>query len=112
MANNEFKTTVITYDERESAQKTPEPEVKDANKPNIQNVLFNITTKVPHVAETLPTVEVQTQEENSTKKVDLRSIEEVNKNASSLPKFYVREYKRSARLVVIWAIITALCAGV
>ncbi|MCQ3914916.1 MAG: hypothetical protein MJ201_04100 [Mycoplasmoidaceae bacterium] len=95
MANEEFKTTVISYDERQPEVKVEKPEPE---KSNIQNVLFNITTKVPHVTETLPTVKVESE---STTKIDLRKIEQVNKNAQALPKFYVREYKRSARLVIM-----------
>lgn len=103
MANEEFKTTVISYDERQPEVKVEKPEPE---KSNIQNVLFNITTKVPHVTETLPTVKVESE---STTKIDLRKIEQVNKNAQALPKFYVREYKRSARLVIMWAAITVIC---
>ncbi|MCQ3908077.1 MAG: hypothetical protein MJ200_00485 [Mycoplasmoidaceae bacterium] len=96
MANEEYKTTVISYDERQPQVKVVNEEV---SKPNLQNVLFNVTTKVPHVTQTLPTVKVETQE--ITKKVDLRSIEKINKNADALPRFYVREYKRSGRLVIL-----------
>ncbi|MCQ3915293.1 MAG: hypothetical protein MJ195_00630 [Mycoplasmoidaceae bacterium] len=96
MANEEYKTTVISYDERQ-------PEVKVAKeneaKPNIQNLLFNVTTKVPHVTQTLPTVKVEVEE--TTKKVDLRSVEKVNPHADAMPRFYIREYKRSGRLVAM-----------
>lgn len=108
MANEEFKTTVISYDSREPEVKPVEQQQANT-KTNIQNVLFNVTTSVPHVAETLPTVKVETQE--PTQKVDLRSVEKINKNADAFPKFYIREYKRSGRLVVMWALITALCLG-
>ncbi|XQP55430.1 MAG: MSC_0882 family membrane protein [Mycoplasmoidaceae bacterium] len=106
MANEEYKTTVISYDERQ-------PEIKVAKeetvKPNLQNILFNVTTKVPHVTQTLPTVKVETEE--TTTKVDLRSIEKINKHGDALPRFYIREYKRSGRLVALWGIITAICAA-
>lgn len=111
MANEEYKTTVISYDERQPKVEVVEQKQEQEQKPNIQNVLFNITTKVPHVTETLPTVKVETEESPTTKKVDLRSIEQVNKNAKSLPKFYIKEYKRSGRLVILWAAITAVCLG-
>ncbi|MCQ3907653.1 MAG: hypothetical protein MJ219_02705 [Mycoplasmoidaceae bacterium] len=89
MANEEYKTTVISYDERPQEVKQPRPE----DKPNIQNVLFNVTTAVPHVTETLPTMKIEPQP--SAKKIDLRPINKINKHASSLPRFYVREYYRS-----------------
>ncbi|MBQ0045405.1 MAG: hypothetical protein KBS35_00745, partial [Mycoplasma sp.] len=108
MAHEEYKTTVISYDERQPKVEVVEQKQEEAEKPNIQNVLFNITTKVPHVTETLPTVKVETQEK-TTKKIDLRSVEHVNKNAKALPKFYIQEYKRSGRLVILWAVITAIC---
>lgn len=106
MANEEFKTTVISYDERQPEVKVVQPQ-QELNKPNIQNVLFNVTTKVPHVTETLPTVKVE--QETETKKIDLRSVEKINKNANAFPKFYAREYKRSARVVLLWVAITAIC---
>ncbi len=108
MANREYKTTVISYDSRESHIQTTvesKPEVKNNE---LHNVLFNVTTKVPHVTETLPTVKIEGEE---TKKIDLRSIEKINKNAQSLPSFYVREYKRSFRLVIMWILLTAICIG-
>lgn len=108
MANEEFKTTVITYDERQPEVKT-EVVQKDTQKSNIQNVLFNVTTKVPHVTESLPAVEVeQTQQ---TSKVDLRGVEKINANSAAFPKFYIKEYKRSFRLVVMWAILTLICTA-
>lgn len=107
MANEEYKTTVISYDERtQEVMKGVRPE----DKPNIQNVLFNVTTAVPHVTETLPTMKVETQS-TLKRKVDLGSIRKLNKNSTSLPRFYVREYKRSFRLVMMWVILTALCAA-
>ena len=96
MANEEYKTTVISYDERTQEIKEAKPE----EKPNIQNVLFNVTTAVPHVTETLPTMKVETQS-SVKRKIDLRSIKRLNNNATSLPRFYVREYKRSFKLVVM-----------
>lgn len=107
MANEEFKTTVISYDERKP-EVAPVEQKQQVEQPKVQNVLFNITTKVPHVAETLPTVKVESQEQ---KKIDLSPLEKANKNYSALPKFYLREYKRSARLAIMWAVITAICAG-
>lgn len=106
MANEEYKTTVISYDERTQEIKEAKPE----EKPNIQNVLFNVTTAVPHVTETLPTMKVETQS-SVKRKIDLRSIKQLNNNATSLPRFYVREYKRSFKLVVMWIILTVLCAA-
>lgn len=110
MANEEFKTTVISFDSREEAEEKPVEQKVDEQKPNIQNVLFNVTTKVPHVAETLPTVKVETVSEKK-KKVDFKSIEKVNKNAQAIPKFYLKEYKRSGKLVILWGIIVAICLG-
>lgn len=108
MANEEFKTTVISYDSRKHDVDPVIEQKEEVNKPNLQNVLFNVTTKVPHVAETLPTVQVETQ---PTKKIDLRGVEKINKNAQAFPKFYIKEYKRSVRLVFLWLLLTAICLG-
>lgn len=108
MANEEYKTTVISYDEREPQVTTPVVEKTEVTNSNIHNVLFNVTTKVPHVAETLPTVKVEAV---PTQKVDFRTVEQINANAKAFPKFYLREYKRSGRLVIMWLILTAICLG-
>ncbi|XQP55700.1 MAG: MSC_0882 family membrane protein [Mycoplasmoidaceae bacterium] len=102
MANEEFKTTVISYNANEQ-----QPVVQQEEKPNIQNILFNVTTKVPHVNETLPTVKIDTTK--ATTKINLTPLQKLNKNASSFPKFYIKEYKRSWNLVIMWLVITAIC---
>ncbi len=109
MANKEFKTTVISFDSTQPKETKVEVIQSQPSKPTAQNVLFNITTKVPHVVETLPTVKVQ--DLHVSKKIDLKKVEEVNPNAKSFPTFYTREYKRSFRIVIMWLIITAICAG-
>ncbi|MCQ2956644.1 MAG: hypothetical protein MJ233_02050 [Mycoplasmoidaceae bacterium] len=98
MSSQEFKTTVISYDARETQAKPIDlqPEVE---KPTIQNVMFNITTKVPHVSETLPTVKVENVQ--PTKKIDLRTVEQINPQARCIPKFYMREYKRSFKIFIL-----------
>lgn len=110
MANQEFKTTVISFDSTQPKETKVEVIQPEPVKPNVaQNVLFNITTKVPHVVETLPTVKVE--DVHVSKKIELNKIEKLNPNAKSMPKFYLKEYKRSFRLVIMWLIITAICAG-
>ncbi len=108
MSSQEFKTTVISYDARENqTQAKPMDFQSDVGKPTIQQVMFNITTKVPHVSETLPTLKVENIQ--PTKKIDLRSVEAINPQAKAIPKFYMREYKRSGRIAIMWGIITAVC---
>lgn len=101
MANEECKTTIISYDERERETSV----TKDDS--SIRNVLFNVTTKVPHVAQTLPTAKVETTA--PTKKIDHRSIQNINKHADAIPKFYLQEYKRSKMIAVAWGILTLIC---
>lgn len=103
MTNTEFETRVISYDTRE-----PDVVQTNNNKKNIQNIMFNVGTTVPHVTQTLPTVKVEPRQE-ATIKINLTKLEKLNKNASSFPKFYTREYKRSWRLAVMWLIITGIC---
>ena len=98
MSNEEFKTTVISYDAREEQVKPIDLAVSD-EKPSIQNVMFNITTKVPHVTETLQTMKVE--QVQTPKKIDLRKVEQINPQAQAIPKFYMREYKRSGKIAVL-----------
>ena len=105
--NNEFKTTVITYDKSENEASEPKVEVEQQQKSAVHNVLFNITTKVPHVEETLPTVKVQ--EPSQTKKIDLTPAEQINKKASFIPSFYRKELHRSFRIFIVWIALTLLC---
>lgn len=109
MANQEFKTTVISFDSTQPKETKVEVVQPQTTKPNAQNVLFNITTKVPHVVETLPTVKVE--DVHVSKKIDLKKVEQINPNAKSFPRFYTQEYKRSFRLVIMWLVITFICAG-
>ena len=105
--NSEYKTTVITYDKSEQTPVVEqEQKIEQQEKNAVHNVLFNITTKVPHVEETLPTTKVVT---SKTQKVDLTPVEKQNKNAKFMPSFYRKELHRSFRLFISWLILTLIC---
>lgn len=106
--NDEFKTTVITFDKNEdNSVVEQEQKAEQQEKAAVQNLLFNITTKVPHVEESLPTTKV----ELPTKKIDLKPVEKVNANAKFLPSFYKQELRRFFRLFITWICIFLGCLG-
>jgi len=101
---DEFKTQVISFDKTKSSDNVQKPTVTEvkSEKPNIRNVLFNVTTKVPVVEESLPVTQVPVAK---TQKVDVRPATKINQNAKALPKFYVQELRRFARLFYMWIAI-------
>lgn len=112
---DEFKTTVISFDK--SADKVEKPvavtktvkvNVNDQADDNvIKNVLFNVTTKVPHVTTSIPAVDVEIKAPSVTKKLksNYKKLENINKNYKFIPKFYLQEFRRYKRLLFIWIFI-------
>ena len=106
--NDEYKTTVISFDKdkKEETQQIQEV-VQNEKDSNVRNVLFNVTTKVPHVEQTLPAVKVTP----STTKIDARSVEKINTKSKYLPTFYKKELRRFAWLFWMWIGILVLVWG-
>jgi len=98
---DEFKTQVISFDKTKSDDNVQKPTVTEAKveKPSIRNVLFNVTTKVPVVEESLPVTQVKVA---PTQKIDARPATQINANAKALPKFYTSELRRFAILFYMW----------
>mgnify|MGYP003347148911 CR=1 FL=1 len=74
---------------------------------DIQNVLFNVTTKVPHVTQTLPTVKVE-----NVVDIELQNVfEEIfNRNAKKLP-VYVHERPKKRPFVQYFLSLAVVYAG-
>lgn len=108
---DECKTTVISFSkDTTTAKPNLAEQTSNSEDTPIANVLYNRTTKVPHVEESLPTINIPTIK-NGTKKIDPRTVEQINTKARFLPSFYKKELKRYFRVLLLWIFLTLACIG-
>lgn len=100
------KTTIISYNKTGTPKE--EPEFENSRTAAIQRILYNQTDEAiikPEVS--LPTARIQLNKE--ARKLNRKSIEEVNPHVMVMPKFYKKELHRHYLLVWLWVALTALC---
>ncbi len=105
----EFKTTVISYNKNGKPQK--DVSFEDSRTSAIEKILYNKTDDAiisPDVS--LPTTQIQIRKQ-LPKGSGRQTIDQINPNARSMPKFYKKELHRHYLLVWLWAILTTLCVA-